>query len=156
MQVFGKSAWQQLQQQALRHCQHRCAVTSVPASEVPLSVVPQWRLDYYQKTIQLAELIPVCGPVEYVQKQLSTGCFDVPDDDFTLMQLREEAAHTLDVWAAIMGGGRQYTDDAFRYLEHMWFQEQGEMTDWRLLPHATDKWLAGLAEEGMQAEVDAK
>ncbi|KAF6264886.1 hypothetical protein COO60DRAFT_1181779 [Scenedesmus sp. NREL 46B-D3] len=67
-QVFGASGWQQLQQQALSRYQQRCAVTSVPASEVPLQVVPQWRFDHLKQQVQLAELIPLCQPLLQLQQ----------------------------------------------------------------------------------------
>jgi hypothetical protein len=121
-------------------------------------VVPQWRLDYHQKTIQLSELIPVCGPAEYLQQLVHRNhdIFDLHSDQTLAVAIKVEATVVLptgkarrgvDLWTAIMGGGRQYRYDMYEYLEHAWWQVQDKMRGWRLVPHATEKWLAGLDKE---------
>jgi hypothetical protein len=149
--VFGERAWQQLQQQALSRYQHRCAVTSVPASELqePLRVVPQWRIDYNNKTVQLAELIPVCQTVERLQRLSPRRFFS---DDDVLMESSEEVIRAEELWRAVMGGypPKHYMELAY-CLDHVMEKGDGEWRivedPWQMVPAAVDKWLAGLAEE---------
>jgi hypothetical protein len=117
-------------------------------------VVPQWRLDYHQKTIQLAELIPVCGPVEHLQQLVHRNhdIFTLKTDvslpwEPTMVWPSEDAGHGVDLWCEIMDGGQQYRYDMYEYLKHAWEQVHDELRGWRWVPHATDKWLAGLNEE---------
>lgn len=80
VQVLGAQQWARVQQQVLEQYGHRCAVSSMPLpheqqgkGQPPLRVIPQWRFDYNNKQVQLAELIPICEPLYQLQQQLAAA-----------------------------------------------------------------------------------
>lgn len=134
VQVFGASGWQQLQQQTLRRYHQRCAVTSVPASEVPLHVLPLWRFDQIRKQVQLAQLAPVCQPLLQLQQQLlSEDGLQGPEQHAAAVGLLQQVM----VWEAA---------EVEKYLKYVQQRRQSlERDGWQLLPPEASAWLAGAA-----------
>jgi hypothetical protein len=127
--VFGDSKWQQIQQTVLSNYGQRCAVTSVPASEVPLHVIPQWRFDHGRKEVQLARMVPVCEALLQLQEQLT-----VLDDSEKWSRL-----HSLGATRNLLEGIMNWTiQDCGRYLLYVHQRQQSvEKERWQLkLPDA--------------------
>lgn len=73
--MLGPQQWTQLQQAVKEQYGQRCAISSMPGSELqqPLRVTPQWRFDFDTKQVQLAHVIPVCEPLFQLKQQLAAA-----------------------------------------------------------------------------------
>jgi hypothetical protein len=143
LQVFGADGWLQLQQRALERYQQRCAVTSVPASEMALQVVPQWRFDHHKKQVQLAELVPLCEPLLQLQ-QLVLLTDGIPPYSFRYKKMELHAA-AVGLLQQVMAWE---VAECERYVLHVQQRQlKVEQDGWQLLAPEADVWLAGAAVE---------
>eukprot|EP00879_Flechtneria_rotunda_P009353 GHRR01009792.1.p1 GENE.GHRR01009792.1~~GHRR01009792.1.p1 ORF type:complete len:330 (+),score=106.31 GHRR01009792.1:262-1251(+) len=72
-QVFGAEAWQRKQQEALDRFYHRCAVSGITSSDVPLQVVPVWGFDHIKQHVWLADLVPIAEPLVQLKQAVEGG-----------------------------------------------------------------------------------